>query len=101
METSFSEKDAEKPVRTQWHRSLGLLLIESFTGSNYVVELEKELSYIKQMLDVVIIRQLKGRLLLHVPDGLENLAGYNLLTFKSHQESLNKWSIEELIGHYV
>ena len=101
METSFLEQESEKPLRTQWHRSLGLLLVESFTGSNYDVELEKELSYIRQMVDILIIRKRIGRSLLQVPNGLENLAEYNLLTFKSHQESLSKWSIEELIGHYV
>src|SRR3990172_6134067 len=101
METSLSEQEFEKPLRTQWHRSLGLLLVESFTGSNYDVELEKELSYLRQMVDILIIRKRRGRPLSQVPNGFENLAEYNLLTFKSHQESLGKWSIEELIGHYV
>jgi hypothetical protein len=32
--------------------------------------------------------------------GLENLAEHNLLTYKSLQESLDSWAIEELIGYY-
>ncbi|WP_020503120.1 hypothetical protein [Lamprocystis purpurea] len=34
-------------------------------------------------------------------DGLEDLRPHNLLTYKSGQESLDAWAIEELIGHYV
>ena len=36
-----------------------------------------------------------------LPDGLENLGLYNLLTYKSHHESMSEWAIEELVGHYV
>jgi hypothetical protein len=34
-------------------------------------------------------------------DGLERLRAHNLLTYKSLHESLDAWSVEELIGHYV
>ncbi|MEZ4524358.1 MAG: hypothetical protein R2941_00355 [Desulfobacterales bacterium] len=36
-----------------------------------------------------------------LPEGLENLTVWNLMTCKSHQESLDGWTIEELIGHYA
>jgi hypothetical protein len=36
-----------------WHRQFGLLLSDFFTGSPFVVELEKDLSLKKQLLDVV------------------------------------------------
>jgi len=36
-----------------------------------------------------------------LPDGLDNLAKYNLLTYKSHQETLDKWALKELVGHYT
>jgi hypothetical protein len=36
-----------------------------------------------------------------LPDGLDNLATHNLLTFKSHQEALDDWALKELTGHYV
>ena len=40
-----------------WHRLFGLVLTDFFTGSPYIVELEKDLSLKKQLLDVVIIQK--------------------------------------------
>ena len=45
-----------------WHRHFGLLLSDFFTGSPYVVELEKDLSLKKQLLDIVILRTDTGHL---------------------------------------
>ena len=44
-----------------WHRHFGLLLTDFFTGSPFVVELEKDLSIKKQLLDVVILRNVDGQ----------------------------------------
>ena len=44
-----------------WHRLFGLLLTDFFTGSPFVVEMEKDLSLKQQFLDVVILRKRKGR----------------------------------------
>jgi hypothetical protein len=33
--------------------------------------------------------------------GFEDLAAYNLISFKSYQEPLDGWALNELIGHYV
>jgi len=84
-----------------WHRLFGLTLMDLFKGSNFEVELEKELSIKKQYLDIVIIRKVEGAPSLELPIGLENLVEHNLLTYKSSQEALDEWAIEELIGHYV
>jgi hypothetical protein len=84
-----------------WHRHFGLLLIDLFTGSPFVVELEKDLSLRKQYLDVVIVRKRKGPFTELLPDGLHDLADHNLITFKSHREALDDWSLKELTGHYV
>src|SRR5713226_5360569 len=84
-----------------WHRHFGLLLTDFFTGSPFVVELEKDLSIKKQLLDVVILRKDKGRFAERLPDGLDDLADHNLITFKSHQEALDDWALKELTGHYV
>jgi hypothetical protein len=86
---------------TDWHRLFGITLIDYFTDTKYHVELEKELSHKKQRLDVIIIEQTKGPPLVEVPDGLENLAKHNLLTYKSHHQPLDAWAIDELLGHYV
>lgn len=85
-----------------WHRLFGLFLMDLFTGSPYVVELEKDLSIKQQFLDVVILRKdREGHLTEALPDGLEDLADHNLLTYKSLREPFDDWTVKELIGHYV
>jgi hypothetical protein len=85
-----------------WHRLFGLFLMDLFTGSPYVVELEKDLSLKQQFLDVVILRKEgPGQLTEELPDGLDNLADHNLLTYKSLREPFDDWTVKELIGHYV
>ena len=84
-----------------WHRLFGLTLTDLFFNSAYEVELEKDLSLKQQLLDVVIIEKKAGPSPAVLPDGLDDLAAHNLMTYKSHQESLDGWTIEELCGHYV
>jgi hypothetical protein len=36
-----------------------------------------------------------------LPDGLDNLAQYNLLTYKSRSEALSARSLDELLSHEV
>jgi hypothetical protein len=84
-----------------WHRLFGLTLIDLFAGSPFEVELERDLSVRQQLLDVVIVRRRPGPVPEEMPDGLENLAEHNLLTYKSLREPLDAWSIDELVGHYV
>lgn len=84
-----------------WHRLFGLILTDFFTASPFVVELEKDLSAKKQLLDVVILRKDRGAWTERLPDGLDNLTTHNLISFKSHQESLDDWTLKELTGHYV
>src|SRR5437016_3597063 len=88
------------PMR-HWHRLFGLVLPDFFTGSPFVVDLEKDLSLQQQFLEVVILRRTAGRYRGRLPDGLDDLVDHNLLTFKSHQESLSDWALKELTGHYV
>jgi hypothetical protein len=85
----------------EWHRLFGLLLTDLFSGSPFVVELERDLSVQQQLLDVVIVRRGRGRFSGRLPDGLEGLLAHNLITFKSHREALDAWAMKELVGHYV
>ncbi len=85
----------------QWHRLFGLLLTDFFADSPFVVEVEKDLSVQQQHLDVVVLRKGKGKFQGRLPDGLNGLAAHNLITFKSHRQSLDDWAMKELIGHYV
>jgi hypothetical protein len=84
-----------------WHRLFGLILTDFFSGSSYVVELEKDLSLKKQLLDVVIVRKGTAPFPRRLPDGLDGMATHNLLSFKSYQEALDDWALKELTGHYV
>jgi hypothetical protein len=92
---------AEQPTLRDWHRLFGLLLTDYFTGSPFVVEVERDLSVQQQFLDVVIVRRGPGRFKGRLPDGLGGLVAHNLITFKSHHEALDAWAVKELVGHYV
>ena len=91
----------ERESLRDWHRLFGLLLTDFFSGSPFVVEVERDLSQQQQLLDVVIIRRRRGKPAGLLPDGLSDLADHNLITFKSFHEALDDWAIRELIGAYV
>src|SRR6201996_3885199 len=93
--------ESQQPALRDWHRLFGLLLTDFFTGSPFVVEVERDLSVQQQLLDVVIVRRGPGRIFERLPDGLEDLRTHNLITFKSHRETLDGWAMKELVGHYV
>ncbi len=86
---------------TDWHRLFGITLTDFFTDTAYTVELEKDLSLKKQFLDVVIIEKKEGHIPDELPDGLENMAKHNLISYKSFRESFDDWAADELIGHFV
>jgi hypothetical protein len=85
----------------QWHRLFGLSWMDFFRGQPVQVDMERDLSLKKQLLDVLLIRKEAGVLTCQMPDGFDNLARFNLVTFKSHQEKLSVWALLELVGHYV
>jgi hypothetical protein len=91
----------DRDALRDWHRLFGLLLTDFFTGSPFVVEIERDLSQQQQFLDVVIVRRGRGTVRERLPDGLGDLATHNLITFKSHHEALDAWAMKELVGHYV
>src|SRR6476661_8542658 len=88
----------EREALRDWHRLFGLLLTDFFSGSPFVVEVERDLSVQQQFLDVLIVRRGRRRFAGRLPDGLEGLRPHNLLTFKSHHEALGPWAMKELIG---
>jgi hypothetical protein len=83
------------------HRLFGLSWMDFVEGTPLAVETELDLSLKQQFLDLVLIRKGPGPIPRPLPDGFEDLAEHNLVTFKSHQEALDGWAILELIGHYV
>jgi hypothetical protein len=83
------------------HRLFGLSWIDFLRDTSIEVMTEKDLSQKQQLLDLVLIRKQSGPLPRPLPDGFEDLATHNLVTFKSHQETFDAWALFELIGHYV
>jgi hypothetical protein len=83
------------------HRLFGLSWIDFFQDTAITVETELDLSLKQQFLDLVFIRKGPEPVPRPLPDGFEDLAAHNLLTFKSHQESFDGWALCELVGHYV
>ena len=92
---------------TPWHRLFGMALTDLFTGRPWRVELELELALKSQRLDVLIIERLTGQAatldpaaLQDLPDGVDTLGAHNILTYKSAQETLDAWAVDESIGHF-
>jgi hypothetical protein len=88
----------EREELRDWHRLFGLLLTDYFTDSPFAVEVERDLSVQQQLLDVTIVRRGNGQFAGRLPDGMEGLRPHNLLTFKSHHEALDAWTLKELSG---
>jgi hypothetical protein len=86
---------------TPFHRLFGYSWIDFFDGTDIEVETELDLSIKKQLIDLIIVRKGAGPVPRQLPDGFEDLATYNLVTFKSYQEALEAWTLQELVGHYV
>jgi hypothetical protein len=86
---------------TPFHRLFGLSWIDFFDGTDIEVETELDLSIKKQLIDLVIVRKGPGPIPRRLPDGFDILAPHNLVTFKSYLETLEVWTLLELIGHFV
>lgn len=95
-----------EPQRIPWHKLLGSALADALIGLPYSVSTEEELALRSQRLDVLIIEQ-AGALAANAqppaerPDGLEDLAKHNLLSFKAADEPFSGFSAEELLSHAV
>ncbi|WP_242518526.1 hypothetical protein [Halochromatium roseum] len=95
-----------KDQRIPWHRLLGQALADALSGLPYQVSTEEELALRSQRLDVLIIEQepspeAASRLSADRPDGLEDLAQHNLLSFKAADAPFSAWFAEELLSHAV
>jgi hypothetical protein len=86
---------------TPLHRLFGMSWIDFFQGTTVEVQTEMDLSIKQQFVDLIIIRKDAEPIPRRMPDGFEDLAAHNRVTFKPHQEALDEWAIWELIGHYV
>ena len=84
-----------------WHRMFAVSWYDFLTGQPVKVDSEIDLSRKQQWLDVVLLRKGPEPLTVQMPDGFEELASHNLISFKSFQETLDGWSLSELVGHYV
>ncbi|HNC46399.1 MAG TPA: hypothetical protein PLU80_19670, partial [Acidobacteriota bacterium] len=84
------------------HRHLDYIYIILYTGFLELWHLSwVDLSQKKQLLDIVIIRRTDGQWDHPLPDGFDNLADHNLISYKSLREPFDDWTLKELTGHYV
>jgi len=95
-----------KPSIIDWHRLFGLAFEGNFIEYPFEILREKDLSVKQQFLDILMIHKQKQEgksepLPGPLPDGLDNLAQYNVISYKSLREPLDDWTLDELIGHYV
>jgi hypothetical protein len=69
--------------------------MDFFRGTPVTVEMEKDPSLKQQLLDVVLIRKDRGELPCRLPDGFDELAAHNLISFKSDQEAFDgsRWRL--------
>ena len=95
------KKKSSDTLNRDWHRLLGMFMTVHFYNSPYEVEVEKDLTIRKQLLDIIIIKRYKDSGFNLYPAGLENMSKHNLISYKSIHESFTVWSLMELIGHYV
>ncbi len=84
-----------------WHHLMGMALNDFFSGTSYEVRVEEDISKKKQILDVLIVRRGEGNPPDELPDGFEELAAHNLLSYKSMHEPFDGWAGDELLGHFV
>jgi hypothetical protein len=84
-----------------WHRQFELSWVDFFDGLPVQINAEEDMSRKQQFLDLVLRREDLTELPLQLPDGFDNLGLHNLVTFKSHQETLDEFALEELAGHSV
>jgi hypothetical protein len=50
---------------------------------------------------MLVLRKGEGEEPEELPDGFEDLADYNLISYKSHQQVLDDWAMDELVAYYV
>ncbi|SLM31200.1 conserved hypothetical protein [Desulfamplus magnetovallimortis] len=105
MEENKTEPENEEKDRTSWHRLLGLMMTPLFEKLGCEVTVEVDLSFKKQLLDLVVVRKHSSVLFDDVnPDyyeGFENLNEHNLISFKSFREVFNMAALEEFYGHFT
>jgi len=97
----MNEKAIPPKKVIKWHELFGLNLKDFFFQSNFEVKTEQNMSFQAQYVDVLIISKSEGKPLTQVPDGFEFLKEHNILTYKSLNQSLDQWTIVEILGHYV
>jgi hypothetical protein len=91
----------ERKRNRDWHRLFALMLHYRLIDTPLEVETEIDVTKQIQALDILVVRRSPGEINVTLPDGFSDLAKYNLISFKSIHEALDKWAIRELSSHYV
>ncbi len=87
---------------TEWHRMVGVVIVHLLENTPFKVETEVDVALTPKKIDIVITTPTVPTVpppLIAV--GIEELREKNLFTFKSHQESLNIDTLQELVSYYT
>ncbi|KOR32829.1 hypothetical protein TI05_04780 [Achromatium sp. WMS3] len=85
----------------RWHLLLGTTLNYKFGGSGAVIKSEVETTATPQRVDFVIENLHHYAKISQVLDGLNAEADHNIVTYKSHHQTLDANAINEHIGYYI
>ncbi|MGA1823605.1 MAG: DUF4351 domain-containing protein [bacterium] len=100
----MKKKSKHEESIINWHRLWGLMITPLFERIGYKTMVEFDVSFKKQIIDVVVVTKQKsevnyGDVDLSYYEGFENLNEINLISFKSFREVFNESSLEEFYGH--
>jgi hypothetical protein len=84
-----------------WHELFGLLCADFLTDTPFGVRAEWDPCLKARLLRLAIVRTSEAPFAGRLPDGLDNLARHNLFIFRSFQEVLDPWALNELLAHFV
>lgn len=96
-----SQEREQDETRRDWHRLFALAWADLLTDQPVTVEWEVDVARKAQKLDILLLRVEANPLTVRLPDGFEDLATHNLVTFKSIREPLDGEALDEMVGHYV
>ncbi|MEZ4710958.1 MAG: hypothetical protein R3A44_27415 [Caldilineaceae bacterium] len=99
-----AQPDNSRPSteRTDYHRIAGLALAPVLNRLGYITEVEVDISFQRQIVDLIAVRRVQVVEQTLAPiywQVFDELNEHNLISFKSYSESFNGQALEEFYGH--
>lgn len=90
-----SSKTVTEP--NDWHQFFGMVFAHQTVHLPYTLEVDYNVDRTEQLIDILLRKDDPNAPQPVLPDGMENLRIHNLLTFKSFQETLDLFTVRELL----